>query len=538
MPQRTRDARQRASKNLLLVCSLSIAASLAVWLFAFFPLMGNDYKFWVPLIYEGRVAWSSFGTLDYDFSPLRCLGLPAFASPNSLIFSIEHALSLLGNDLFALTAGIAAVFAFAFLGALQLFRRFGLPERAALLMATGWCLQGWACARVVAGHLPFIQFLLAPWLLSVLIRGRARWPELLAAAFWLSHMLYSGAFYSFLISSLGIGLCLLVLAHPLAAPLGRPDWRDVLRKTGTIAGLVVAMVAAKLLAVLDFQALFPREARLVQVPFWKSLLFAASNLAIPLPVPYGSLVGWPFGNWESYQFLYPGLFFVLLVMAWQLPTRRRRALGTLLALLLVGSALFTSGLLAGLFAKLPVLASLHVNPRWNAAILLPLVVLACVVIVGTGFLEAGRDRVGFWVLLALFVFAPLQFLDRIDMRIGYLYHDEVHESEGRVDFCYEPSFGYGLEHFPEDPRRIDWLHDELRDPRCLLASHACKPGSRFERPEDRAQLERYVLRDVHASSLRRPSLLLYLTGGFAALFCLIALVRDAWSGASARSDSA
>jgi hypothetical protein len=535
MPQARRVGRDGAPPALLFAaCCVVVAASVGVWLFAFFPLLGNDYKYWVPLIYEGRIAWQSFGMIDYDFSPLRCLGLPAFASPNALQFSIQHGLSLLGSDLFALAGGILFVFLFSFVGALRLFRHFGLPERAALLMAAGWCLQGWACSRVIAGHLPFIQLLLTPWLLHVLIAGRAHWLQLAGAAFWLAHMLYSGAFYALLIGAISIGLSLWLLSGKLGAGLGRPDFRQVVRNAAWVGGLLALMVGPKLLASLEFLELFPRLARLSQVPFWRALLYAASNIAIPFPVGYGGLVGWPFRNWESYQFLYPGLFFVLAVMAWQRRSAVSGRAGVALLALLAGSALVTSGLAAPLFAALPVFESLHVNPRWNAMIGLPVVVLACVVIADTDFLSAGRDRIGFWVLLALFAFAPLQFLDRIDMRIGYLYHDGIQQDEGRVDICYEPIFGYGLERFPGDPRKIDWIRDELRDPRCMLASHACRPGQAFENEEDRQALEAYALADEQSSWLRRPSLAIYLAGFAAALACFISLVRE---GLSARGPS-
>ena len=80
MPEAGPVARTAHSQAMLVaLCSLLLAASVGVWLFAFFPLMGNDYKFWVPLIYEGRMAWWSFGAISYDFSPLRCLGKPTSA---------------------------------------------------------------------------------------------------------------------------------------------------------------------------------------------------------------------------------------------------------------------------------------------------------------------------------------------------------------------------------------------------------------------------------------------------------------------------
>ncbi len=530
MPEAGPVARAAHSQAMLVaLCSLLLASSVCVWLFAFFPLMGNDYKFWVPLIYEGRMAWGSFGAVSYDFSPLRCLGLPSFSSPNSLLFSIFHWLSLLGSDLLALVAGIAFIFFFAFFGALKLFRSFGLSDRAALLMAFGWCLQGWACARMIAGHLPFIQLLLLPWLLHVTIAGRARLLSLAAAAFWFSHMLYSGAFYSFIIAAAGIAICLAVLRLPFAASLARFDGVLVLRNAAAIALMTSAMSAPKVLGVMNFLALFPREARLVQVSFWKSMLYAAANLTLPVPIRYGGLVGWGFGSWESYQFLYPGLFFVLLLLTFQRKLRARLQIGLTLLGLLALSATLTSGLAAPLFAALPVLESLHVNPRWNGLILLPALLLACVVIVESAFLERGRDRAAFWVLMALFVLAPLQFLDRVDMRIGYLYHDGIRETQKRVDMCYEPIFGYGLEGFPGNPRRIDWLSAELRDPRCLLARHDCRPGSEFEHDEDRHRLERFELVDDDApvAMLRLPALAFYLLGFVSALWCLVVLFRDA-----------
>jgi len=510
----------------------AIGFSAWYWLTARYPDLGHDYLSWVSAVYEGRLAWERYGTLGSAFSPFRCLGLPSFSNPSALVFSLFHLLGLWMEELLAIYAGIVLLLSFGYLGAYRLGRYLKLEPLAAVLLALGWTLQGWAVSRVIVGHLPFVELVLWPWLFLVLIEPRPAKLAVLAAAFWLAHMVYSGAFYTLLIGSAG---CLLALgvARTQVASDAQACWQagSLLRNAVVIAGLSLGMMLPKLIAVFDFLSLFPRITQLAEVPFLRAFAYAAGTLAYPLPYDIAGFVGWRYGNWEAIEFLFPGLLPVLayLVFRHRAQLSVRRIAATLLGVLTL-SAILTSGLLRDVFSSLPLLRSLHVNPRWNAVALLPFFVQACHVMATSRFLS-GRDwrsRSAFCALFVVFVGTPFLYLGPA-ANWGYFPYRFGIAGE-RLSFCYEPIFGYGLEHFPRGARGIDWIREPLRDPRCLLASGGCAPGSSFEKPEESRALQAYQMPEVNplVRYSKLPALGLYFAGMLAMLATALELVRNAW----------
>jgi hypothetical protein len=169
-------------------------------------------------------------------------------------------------------------------------------------------------------------------------------------------------------------------------------------------------------------------------------------------------------------------------------------------MLVAAGTLLSSGVLAPVFEALPLFKSLHVNPRWNAFVLLPFFSLA---LAAAGSLEPRRLALAGWqlaVLWAVLFAVPLAFIDEVNMQITYPDRNGIDFARHRLLFCYEPLFGYRLETFPLG-QNVNWAAEALVDPRCYLKSSQCRPGTVFGEPgtnaADYALLASYALRDEY-----------------------------------------
>ncbi len=514
---------------------VTVIGSLALWVYGYYPLLGHDYAALLPSMYEMRDAFTRFGRIDLDFSPFRCLGLPVFAHPNALVWSLFHPAALAFSELGGLFVTAATILAFAYVGCLRLVRGLGLRADLAALLAVGWCLQGFCVAHALAGHLNYLQLALLPLLLWVLVQRKPSWIELGLVAFWIAHLVYTSGYYLLLtgVPSVLLAAAFLdVLMPARLAARGLGGVRTAARNVLVAGPLALAMCAPKILAVLDFTALFPRIAHLDRIAVWKALVYTVSQYVFPFPWDVRAFTGWRYGNWEAYEFLFPGLIVWLAWVAWV--HRRDVPIGRVLALfagLVVVGTVLSSGVLAPVFAVLPLFESLHVNPRWNALVLLPFFALVLGVV---GTLKPDARSLSGWplaVLWAVFALAPLQLMDRTNMQIAYTDRQGIDDARHRLAFCYEPLFGYRLEHFPVRGA-VDFTADVLVDPRCYLRSSGCRPGTTFGEPgtdpADRLALASYALRAAHwpVRYLKWPALLVYFAGFGCALTWLGVAVRD------------
>lgn len=502
---------------LLLLGVSVIFLSLTFWIYAYYPLLGQDYSYWIAQLYELRIAWERFGKLVYDFSPVRCLGLPAFSHPNTLQLSLFHFAGLLTNSVLAIQSVFFFLLLFSYFGTFQLCRYLHLDKSVSILFALGWVLQGWIATRVMVGHVPFIHLALAPWILYILVSRRSI-PGLLAAAFWISHSLYSAAFYTTIIMLIGVLLGLVAL-RILQPGNNQWTWKTVAQNFSLVMAAVSLIILPKIIGSLDFVALFPRDQVLLRVSPDGPLVYALANLFFPLPYNVQQVTGWSYGPWEAYQYLlpllFPALVFILVrkhsTVAWK-PILL--VFGSLIAI----SVLLTSGALHNLISALPILKALHVNPRWNGVILLPMFLLALVAVRKTGFLaqSSWTNRSGVLFFFLVFSITPVLFVAPASGGLFYQDGYGIDSDKNRVGFCYEPMFGYKLEVFPGLHADMDWISGPLRDPRCYLASGRCRPGTEVADTDVRNRLASF--------SLQQPNSLVRWSRPFAIVVYLISLV--------------
>lgn len=511
-----------------------IAAVFATLFFWYYPYIGHDNSMAIGFLHEMSDAWTRFNVLDPEFSPFRCLGLPVFSHPNSLVWSAYHAAAYVFSwEALGVYAVMTAFGIAGWWGTYLFLRRLGFGAGLGSVLATGWVLQGFCVSHSLAGHTNYVQLSLLPWFMYLGLRREQFAWSVLAMAFWMAHGMFSSAHYVWI-----IGLPSTFLATAIFRKFAPEAWRraefgtelDLLKRMAVSGGIAIAVVLPKVLGSFNFAALFPREIALERVGFGGSLVYVLSNFVFPFPYDVKGITGWWYGNWESYEFFYPGLLFWWGYTLWQrraeLPWAR--ILKIFGALVVVGT-LFSSGWLSTIYSQIPVLKSMHVNPRWNAFILTPMWALVAATLLLLGRTEAPRRTL--IALMACVVITPLLFIDRENMATQYPDRGGISYEKHRLMYCYEPIFGYGLENFPYGSK-VNWLADQYIDPRCYLKSNDCKPGTLFgstptSTKEDEAAFLRYEMKDMYppVRNFKPWSLLLYLACALAALVVTFRIQR-------------
>ena len=269
------------------------------------------------------------------------------------------------------------------------------------------------------------------------------------------------------------------------------EWKHLLIKV-TFSGLFsLILIYPKLSAVNELLSAYPRINSLQKVG-WSALPYSILNLFSFLPHDFKRITGWWYGNWESIQFIFPLLLISILVV-WIKEKQQKLLVQTVLSLtyLLIISFLMTSGAFADLFRSLPFFNSMHVNPRWNIILALPvLFICAAAEPIWSSF-----PRVWKLALFVLVLFVPLIHLNKEVLNINYTHLVGYQEKVNRLEYCYEPFLGYSLEYFPLRPESgaINFAQEPLIDPRCYLPKNGCSPGSPLT-SEDLKLLESYKLR--------------------------------------------
>jgi hypothetical protein len=478
------------NKKLFWLSGIGCALVLLFCTFSFWPVLGHDYALIVPSLIDLKVAWSQHGVFNPEYSPMKCLGSPLWSNPVSFNLSILHFLTLLSNDVIGMGLFIVIVSLMSFWGAYRLSIRMSVSERYALYLAAGWTLQGWMIMRTTVGHLTYLSLGWFPLIIYLLLKQKTLVKDMLGSAlagYLLSQYIFLAAPYVpfFLVVSL---LCLLPLLF-IFKRSAIVDWKIFVPKS-LVAGLIAfLLVWPKYAAVKDLMANFPRSQAMMKVGV-SALPYSIMNVFSFLPHDYKFLVEWWYGNWESVQFVFPLFFLSALFFLFRKKDEKTflKFFGSLLGLILV-SFIFTSGILSDVFQKVPLLQSLHVNPRWNIVIALPLFFLAAVILSDEELFPKNWT----YVLFFLVFLVPFLHLRPANLNINYVYRGGYSPEVNRLSYCYEPFLGYRLEFFPYPADQVNFTTSPRLDPRCYLSSHQCSPGTLLS-PEDIQLLEVYKLR--------------------------------------------
>ncbi len=526
--------------------------------------MGPDYAYWLPNLLAGYY-WhlgSPWWAMPW-FSPAECGGVPLHANPQGAYLSLPQGLVMLAGPVAAVRGTFLITAAMGYAGAWYLARvRFATSRPAAWLIAGLFTFNGLFAVRMVVGHLSFAPFMLAPAMAACLLcAGADRWHGLALriCGFGVLLAICLQAGMAVLVPPVFLSLLIAMAVHRAAVSGGTRSGLIVLA-AGTVLGL--CLCAGKLAAVGALLANMPRDfyplpgfrnvavaalAALRGVFFWPAAgmsdAIVNSRLRLELhefdyragPVPLLLLAAWAWFAWRGRP---PGA---------ALTTRRRVLWGMLLALLAFPLALNT--LLPGwtpFLKSLPIIGSSSSLLRWFAAYILP----AC--LAGGLALDrlAARDRLprhfgpwaaagcglvltalnllpgrGFYGPAGIGTYDPAQIVAAYDTAAAtgvappiagmtLMVNDDgsVNMSLARQDAltqgmsqitCYEPLFGYHLEHLPdhvlhpgrwfEQTQTLGGARLNVINPACYVfpGANGCFPGDAFK-PDQAAQAAAFV----------------------------------------------
>lgn len=508
---------------------------------------GDDYSYYLPSLLAGCYWQAQNGFAIPWFTPSQCGGLPYVADLNVGYYSVPQWLAFVAGPIPAVRWTFLL---FAALGAagfcLLLADRFRASRLAALTGAVLFLFGGFYTARMLVGHLTFHPFVLVPWIAWAVLAPatsvrQAVMPVILAGVGF-AYMFHAGMVHGILPALLAI--VVVIAVHGQLAGHRPRSWLML----GAAAALALAVSAQRLAAAAAFLVQFPRAD--YALPGFRTLFDAAQAALVLLfwrpPYHRSALLvnqQWNTGVEEFIFGVGPAALVALLAGAYVIA--RRRALPGRPAVWCLIAALASIPLFLNWYYEpwnawlksLPFFGSSSLLLRWFA-VYVPVVVLFAALAVDRAAPVGWPRRLAALAMVIATVAwnalidesraydmeydaAPIQrawsALAREGAappveRIGeYTFAHDLDRNDALASGasqleCYQPIFGYRLEHFPRAPLHAGPALAEaapgvlnVKNPACYVFAKAngCEPGAHFTVTQ-RAQAERFLRYEAFA----------------------------------------
>jgi hypothetical protein len=513
--------------------------------------LGVDYSFVLPYLLNGYIWSHVNGIGDVPwFTPAFCGGIPYVANPQNFYYSIPQWLAFLTDPLTSVRITIAGFAAAGFFGFYLLARRCcSLSRATAMLGATLFLFNGFYIHRMIIGHFVYHSFMAVPLLAFLVLRPLPRdsgsrirhaITDSALGALLVAYMVFSGA-----APVMGPFLLAVVLVCGIAALESPSQWSLSLPsvKFGAAVGLGLGLAAAKISATMAFMDHFPRDLYLLPgVPDVISLLGIVLQSLFLFPAHELAAASLVNSQWllDRHEFEF-GVTFIpaalilagvwtqrhhWLTSAWWCGFTLRQwvIIGGLVCLLMIPLAgnYYTPGWNAFL-KQVPVVRNSSSLIRWFC-VYIPVAILAgCLALDSFARWQPYRWQIA--GLAIAFVVVVNVATDRTFYHQAAYNPDEVVAAYGQVKsgswapqithiamygdsnnnpllpvfrnntflknrsqlLCYEPVFGYRLEHFPFKTLRPGPVADvsgdtlNLKNPACFVFpdENHCAPGDHF-----------------------------------------------------------
>lgn len=500
---------------------------LLLWqLLPFGGLMGHDFYHYFARIYLGSVHFWQNGLAVPHYTPSLCGGLPVFADPQSMYYSVPQWLSFAVDPLVAVLLTYALFYGLGYWGFYRLSRDvLHASEELSHLGALAFLLNGFSFEHLLVGHMTHHSYLLFPWWIHTVMRQDGDfWKRVGLLSVLLIYTFYSGGTHIIVVFAAGGLLCL-----PWCVARKRREGRlpESVRLVGVSALLVLAACLPKLAASAALSPSF------LQRPIDSSGLSPSTLLVrflwvnwqqVPDTIRFGK---WHFGPWEYIGFVSRLLMLglpVMLVASLVKVTKEKFAL--VLAYFAVTCALAWVGAAKHAAHGLPLLRDYH-NPIKIFGAFIPFLIL--VTIAGCRVVASlpGAMPTTPWVRNALFAIASITMLGEFwvgssyfvtnKLVYGFKYDPDTYrnlqargslpevtkvtESYGRDVQgigvgetslkCFEPMFGYRREVMKAtvqtgDPSAIRDGRFNLTHPGCLVypGHFRCERWDRIPQSEE------------------------------------------------------
>ena len=372
-----------------------------------FPIVGHDYRYFILRMLDTKLFMLLNGPAIQWYTPSFGGGLPAYPNPQQIQYSIVQFLALAMDPWKAV---LLSTFLSTFVGFVA-FQRFlvkvmNFHWTSSTLGAIFFIGNGFFIEHMIVGHIGHQLFPLGgAILLEAGDKDRSILKGGVVIALIVAMMIHQTGFYVLAILALSLAMLLpLILIYRPGAILPSNVWR----KLGF--GLILASLIAssKIHAVMAMMQLFPRAvsdhyaigigqaliglvAQLLGAMFLAPFLLFTGGDVSTLSGGLSNITGAYYGIWETDIGLSPVLTVLLLVALVRLMRALRQRglhlaapvptatwLILLAAVWLTIEMTFARGLFYPFIKSLPVIRSMHVNVRFAAAFILPLILIGII----------------------------------------------------------------------------------------------------------------------------------------------------------------
>lgn len=200
----------------------------------FFPnnqgFLGRDHAVFLPQLLDGTLWLNNNNFFNPPwFTPSFCGGLPAFANPGNVFYSVPQLLTMFLDPLKSVHGTFYLFAIIGFFGFyLLLNRSFGLSSPTSWLGATLFMFNGYYAHRMIIGQLTCHAFMLTPWVAWTLTSSKnttkaddlfgKHFGAIAAAGLLLAYVVWSGAL--FLLLPMLMALMIIGLTHRLGCAAG------------------------------------------------------------------------------------------------------------------------------------------------------------------------------------------------------------------------------------------------------------------------------------------------------------------------------
>jgi len=339
--------------------------------------LGHDYFFTFPRLLTGNWHFAQQGLRPFLYTAQLCGGLPIFANPQDMFYSLPQFLSFIMDPWRAVLISLGVTMIIGYIGWYRVGKDIlRLPlcwshAFALIIIANGYYFMHMLIGHIVFHTIPLIG--LGLWLLFDRRTDTCKSLAVRASAFatLVSVMLYSGGYF---VIVLLIGTALVAVVFDLLLRIDAHTRAKQLGKRFLVYGtLTVCLCLSKLIAVTSYMRFFPRETPFDQFPEGASTIgfFLKSFWAIPQNAGLFTSVNMP--DWgaihEYSRFTSPivliGLVYALIIL-WR--TRSKKIIAPL-AVALFFILFFVQltrgyGLLVTPLETIPFFSSWHVMVRF------------------------------------------------------------------------------------------------------------------------------------------------------------------------------
>jgi hypothetical protein len=526
------------SRFLLVIVNLGLAS---LFIYTAAPLflgdgVGADYTFFLPRLLYGYFWQIENGFFAVPwFSPAWCGGLPYFADPQVMFFSVPQLLMLVLDPQHSVFATFAIFAVFGGLGFYGLARAFGLSQWFALIAAWLFVFNEFYTFRLLAGHFTYHVFALTACIALFLINsskseGSLKWVNLLLAGVSIAYVVHAGG-SNFLLPMM-LSITAIALIYSMKANVSLLRLGAGLLQAGFVGFL---LSVSKISAGIAFVRWFPRDS--LSLGIFESLSNASFSILTMLfmnpwlvlkDIPKEFLV-----QAEELRYgvtVIPLLFLLLGIAALPkiLVKINARNLFALFVLILIASLpiilSIESSEIDAVIKSLPYFREMSLAVRW-VALLIPLAILVPILLAQLVVDEVETQKTrqfitGVMVVLSLVLIVPSHLLVDRSLSVQYdpsglndsykqiqeggsvpvtteissqpenktfLGTDDDFLSGGSSKVCYQPLFGYRLENYPIKSLRSGSLFNvqaerlNMKNPACYLFpdENQCHPGDHF-----------------------------------------------------------